>query len=73
MEKLLNEIKNYMDFLEEDFGLDISVCDTHEKLFPYMMQIAPYNSHKNFTAPTSKKNTNCSGNVYGCSSWCEQS
>lgn len=34
MEKLLNEIKNYMDFLEEDFGLDISVCDTHEKLFP---------------------------------------
>lgn len=55
MEKLLNEIKNYMDFLEEDFGLDISVCDTHEKLFPYMMQIAPYNSHKNFYCTYLKK------------------
>ena len=56
MDELLNQIKDYINFLEKTFGLDVSVCDTNERLFCPLMKIAPLNSHKNFYCTFLKKN-----------------
>ncbi|MBQ8884954.1 MAG: helix-turn-helix domain-containing protein [Clostridia bacterium] len=56
MDKLLKDIKDYILYLEEEKNLDVCLCDINSKLFPFIAELSPHNSHKNFFCTFLKKN-----------------
>lgn len=55
MDKLLKDIKDYIIYLEKEKNLDVCLCDIHNDLFPFIAELAPHNSHKNFFCTFLKK------------------
>ena len=47
MQKLADEMIFYIRFLEKEYGLEISLCDLHERIFPYSNLLTPYHTHRN--------------------------
>ena len=55
MQKLAEEMIYYIRFLEKEYGLEISLCDLHESIFPYSNLLTPYNTHRNHSCVLLKK------------------
>lgn len=55
MDKLLKDIKDYILFLEKEKNLDVCLCDINNTLFPFIAELSPHNSHKNFFCMFLKK------------------
>ena len=55
MDKLLKDIKDYILFLEKEKHLDVCLCDVNKTLFPFVAELSPHNSHKNFFCTFLKK------------------
>ena len=55
MQKLAEEMICYIRFLEKEYGLEISLCDLHESIFPYSNLLTPYNTHRNHSCVLLKK------------------
>ena len=55
MQKLADEMIFYIRFLEKEYGLEISLCDLHERIFPYSNLLTPYHTHRNHSCVLLKK------------------
>ena len=55
MDKLLKDIKDYILYLEKEKNLDVCICDINNALFPFIAELSPHNSHKNFFCTFLKK------------------
>ena len=56
MKFLIDDIKQYVKFIQSEYGLQITICDLCPQLFSYYNELIPYSNHRNPFCLFLKKN-----------------